>query len=147
MNQAQHQTTQHGQTNGYNSNTYNSGPSNAMTVSESGQHLTGSVSSAPHPPLYPDTYQYLQAGHNLISDAGYQATSNPHQVSTYSSSVNYQQETQHARQIGASLLNSANYPTYPQVDAILSQGWDDPTSTALWPNSIFMMQQQQQQQQ
>jgi hypothetical protein len=147
MNQAQAPIPQYGQTNGYNSNTYNTGPSNALTADESGQHLTGSVSSAPHPPLYPDSYQYPQTSHNLIADAGYQATSNPHQVSTYNSSVNYQQEPQQAPQISAPLLNSANYVTYPQVpnqhaDALLSQGWDDPTSAALWPNAIFMMQQQ-----
>jgi hypothetical protein len=152
MNQAQTPTIQYGQTNGYSSTTYNTIPNGAMTVGESGQHLTGSVSCAPHPPLYPDAYQYPQAGHNLIAEVEYQATSNLRQGHAYSGSVSYQQDAQQPPQTSAALLNSANYVTYPQAtnqhaDALLSTGWDDPSASASWPNTIFMMQQQQQQQQ
>jgi hypothetical protein len=149
INHAQPPTPQYGQSNGYNSTTYNTATQNAMTVDESGQHLTGSVSSAPHPPLYPDTYQWPQAGHNLITDAGYQATSNPHQGPAYGSSVGYQQDAQQPPQLSTPLLNSASYGTYSQAsnqhaDALLPSGWDDPSAAVLWPNSIFTMQQQQQ---
>jgi hypothetical protein len=144
MNNAQPPALHYGQPNGYGSTTYNTAPTNVIPVSESGQHRTGSVSSAPHPPLFPDPYPYA---HNLAVDAAYHAGSNLHQNRTYGSSANYQQDTQQPPQTSATLLNSSNYVDYTQApnlhaDAFPSVGWDDPTASACWPNTFMMHHQQ-----
>lgn len=138
MNNAQPPAPHYGQANGYRSTTYNTAPTNVIPVSESGQHLTGSVSSALHPPLLPEPYQYA---HNLVADAAYHAGSNLHQSHTYGSSASYQQDTLQPPQTGPALLNSSNYAIYTpapnqHADAFASGGWDDPTTSACWPETM-----------
>jgi hypothetical protein len=117
-------------------------------VSESGQHLTGSVSSEPHPPLYPEPYQYAHAGHNPVADAPYHAGSNLSQSQPYGCSVGYQQDTQQLPQTSATPHSSSTFVTYAQPpiqhhDPFSSLLYDDLIVPAPWPATIFMMQQPQ----
>ena len=141
----------YGQTNGYSSATYNPAPTNAIPVSESGQHLTGSVSSERHPPLYPEAYQYAHAGHNPVADVPYHAGANLPQGQPYGS-VSYQQDTQQLPQTSATPHNSSTFVPYAQPpvqhhDPFSSLQYDDLVISAPWPTTIFMMPQPQHHQQ
>jgi hypothetical protein len=141
----------YGQANGYSSATYNSAPTSTIPVSESGQHPTGPVSSEPHPPLYPEPYQYAHSGHHPVADVPYHAGSNLPQGQPYVS-VGYQQDTQQLPQTSATPHNSSTFVAFPQPsvqlhDPFSSLQYDDLVVSAPWPTTIFMMPQPQHHQQ
>lgn len=149
MNHAQPPSTPYAHTNGYNQSTYTTG---AMPVTQSAQPLSAPVTSSPHPPLYPESYQHSQSNQIVASDPSYQPNSSAHHGSVYpSNSMTYQHDPQQTPHMGTQMLGVTNYVTYQQpgsnqhADALLSltPTWDDPT--ALWPQSIqsYIHQQQQ----
>ena len=139
--------TQYVQSNGYASETYKTAPTSSILGGESGQGLTGSVSSAPPPlPVYSGPWQYPHINHTN-SEAEYQTTSNRH---GHVYGVDYPNDAPQLPHVSPSMLGSGNYMTYQQhgseqhADALHRlSGWHDSNAAALWPHSIMIMPHQQ----
>lgn len=150
VNQTQAPAPQYVQSNGYPAEAYKTASTSSIPGGESGQGLTGSVPSAPPPPLvYSGPWQYPQINHTR-SEAEYQTTSNRHGHVYGGSAVDYHNDAPQLPHMSPSMLGSGNYMAYQphgsdqHADALLPlSAWDDSNAATLWPHSIMIMPHQQ----